>query len=133
MAVRLNTGDRNAMLDALTARLNGGTLQVRTGAQPATVGTAATGTLLGTLTLGSPAFAAATGGTATANTIGSDTSADATGTAGWFRILTSTATGAIDGSITPTGGGGDLTLDSVSVTVGGAINATGLTLTMPAG
>lgn len=132
MALSLNTGAQNAMCSALTALANGGTVQVRTGTKPATVGTAATGTLLGTLTLAATAFGSPTNGTATAGTITGDTSADATGTAGWFRVLSSTSTGVWDGTITATGGGGDLTLDSVSVVTGGAINVTSWTITVPA-
>ena len=124
---------RNAAVNAITALLNsGGTVQIRSGAQPANADTAASGTLLGTLTLSATAFGSAASGTATANTITGDSSADATGTAGWFRALTSGAAAVIDGSITATGGGGDMQLDSVSIVASGTINVTAWTITLPA-
>lgn len=131
MATRISTSARNAAASAVGALLNGGTVEIRTGSQPATPGTAATGTLLGTLTLSATAFGAASTGTITANTITGDTSADASGTAGWFRGIDSSSTAVIDGSITASGGGGDMTLDSTSIVAGGTISMTSWTLTMP--
>ena len=137
MATRISTAAAKAELDALTALLNSGTVEVRTGSQPATVGTAASGTLLGTLTLNGTAFGAATTASpsvATANAITSDSSADATGTAGWFRVYRSAGNGGaatVDGSITATGGGGDMELDTVSIVAGGVIAVSAYTLSMP--
>lgn len=137
MATRISNAARSAaadgVVDLLDAGAGPGTIQIRTGAQPATVATAATGTLLGTLTLTKPAFGSAVNGVATAATITGDTSADATGTAGWFRALDSNGNAVIDGSITASGGGGDLILDNVSVIAGGTINITSWTVTQPAG
>lgn len=137
MVTRISNAARSAaadgVVDLLDAGAGPGTIQIRTGAQPATVATAATGTLLGTLTLTKPAFGSAVNGVATAVTITGDTSADATGTAGWFRALDSNGNAIIDGSITATGGGGDLILDNVSVIAGGTINITSWTVTQPAG
>lgn len=137
MATRLPTATRNAAADAVVDRLDlgpaAGTIQIRSGAQPASANDAATGTLLGTLTLSDPAFGAAATGVATAAAITGDASADATGTAGWFRALDSTGATVLDGSITATGGGGDMTLDSVDIVAGGTIAVTSWTVTMPAG
>lgn len=133
MTVRIGSNAQNAAVSAVTALLNSGTIQVRTGTQPATVGTAATGTLLATLGLSATAFGAASAGSAAANAITGDTSADATGTAGWFRAYTSGSTGVIDGSVTASGGGGDMTFDSVSFVAGGTVNLTGWTFSQPAG
>lgn len=137
MATRISTAAAAAACNGVVDSLDGGSpgyIEIRTGSQPATVGTAATGTLLGTLTLSNPAFGNATTASpavATANAITSDSSADATGTAGWFRAYTSGGTGVIDGSITATGGGGDLTLDSVSIVAGGVIAITSWTVSHP--
>ena len=137
MATRISAAVASAMVDDVSAALDGGPaagyIEIRTGAQPATVATAASGTLLGTLTLSDPSFPAASGGTASANAITGDTSADATGTAGWFRAYDSTGTAVIDGDITATSGGGDLELDSVSIVAGGTIDITSWTITQPAG
>jgi hypothetical protein len=137
MATRISTAAAKAACDAVVDLLDGGSpgyIEIRTGAQPATVATAASGTLLGTLTLSNPAFGNATTASpsvATASAITSDTSADATGTAGWFRAYTSAGTAVIDGSVTATGGGGDLTLDSVSIVAGGTIAMTAWTVSHP--
>ncbi len=137
MATRISNAARSAaadgVVDLIDAGSGPGTVQIRTGAQPATVATTATGTLLGTLTLSDPAFGSAVNGVATAGTITGDSSADATGTAGWFRAFDSNGVAIIDGSITATGGGGDMTLDVVSVIAGGTINITSWTVTQPAG
>ena len=135
MATRISAAVASAMVNAVTALIDGGagagTVQIRTGSQPATVATAASGTLLGTLTCADPSFAAASAGTATANTVTGDTSADATGTAGWFRVYDSSATAVEDGSITASGGGGDMILSSVSIVAGGTIDITSWTITQP--
>lgn len=135
MATRISTAARNAAADAIVDLLDAGAgagyVEVRTGSQPATPNTAATGTLLATLPLSDPAFGAASNGTATAAAITSDTAADATGTAAWFRAYDSAGNAVIDGSVTATGGGGDMTLSSTSIVTGGVVNVTGWTVTMP--
>lgn len=137
MATRIPTASRNAACDAVVDRLDAGaaaaTIEIRTGAQPASANDAASGTLLGTLTLSDPAFGAAAAGVATASAITQDSAADATGTAGWFRAKDSDGNTVIDGSITATGGGGDMTLASTSITTGEPIQVTSWTVTMPAG
>jgi hypothetical protein len=138
MATRISTAAAKAACDAVVDLLDGGAgagyIEIRTGSQPATVATAASGTLLGTLTLSDPAFGNATTASpsvATASAITSDTNADATGTAGWFRAYDSAGTAIIDGSVSATGGGGDLTLDSTSIIAGGTIAMTSWTISMP--
>jgi hypothetical protein len=139
MATRITQAAAKASLDALTALLNGGGyIEIRTGAQPATANTAASGTLLGTLPLTNPtAFGAATTASpsvATANAITSDTSADNSGTAGWFRAYTSGAAAVIDGNITTTAvGTGDMLLDDTNIVAGGTIAITSWTISKPTG
>ncbi|WP_217183360.1 hypothetical protein [Streptomyces sp. AC495_CC817] len=137
MAVRISNAARSAAADAIVDLIDAGpaagTLKVYTGSQPAGAGTAPTGTLLGTLTMSDPAFGNAANGVATAAPITGDSSVDATGTAGWARIADSTGTAIIDLSVTVSGGGGDLQLDSVNLVAGGQLNVTSLTVTMPAG
>jgi hypothetical protein len=137
MATRISNAARSAAADGVVDLLDGGSgaghIEIRTGSQPASVATAASGTLLATLVLSDPAFGAASNGVATASAITGDTSADNTGTAGWFRAYDSNNNAVIDGSVTATGGGGDMTLDSTSIVAGGAVNITSWTVTMPAG
>jgi hypothetical protein len=71
------------------------------------------------MTLPSDWMNAASSGTKTKLGTWSDSSADATGTAGHFRIKDSTgATTHLQGTVTATGGGGDMTLSSTSITSG---------------
>lgn len=138
----LSTDIRNAMLDALTAKFDGGTgrVNIYTGAPPASPATAATGTLLGTLTLASDSFAAAASGQASANGITSDTTADASGIAGWARLYNSdeTAPGSAGGAtdsrvdLTCGEGTGELQFDDADIVAGGTIAVSSLVLTMPA-
>jgi hypothetical protein len=131
----ISTAARNAACDAIVDLIDGGagagTVKIYTGTQPAGPGTAVGAqVLLGTLTCSDPAFGAASSGVATASAITSDTSADATGTAAWFRVLDSNAVAIIDGSVgTATA---DMILDSVSIVAGGTISITSWTITMPA-
>lgn len=135
MATRISDAARNAAADGVVDLLDGGAgagyIELRTGTQPASVATAASGTLLATLTLADPAFGAATGGTATAGTITDDSSADATGTAGWFRAYDSAGNAVIDGSAGEAAE--DLVLDSASIVAGGTVSISSWTVTMPAG
>lgn len=133
MTYRLSTDTRNkacdAVVDDIDAGAGAGTIAIRTGAQPTNVGDADSGTLLGTLTFSDPAFGAASSGQATANAISSDTSADASGTAGHFRIKDS------DGNIHSDGtcgqGSGDLNFDNNVIVAGGTIAITSMTITCP--
>jgi hypothetical protein len=139
MTTRISTAARTAMADAVVDLLDGGAgpgyVEFRTGAQPASVATAASGTLLATLVLSDPAFDAAVAGVAALDVtpLPTDTSADTTGTAGWFRAYDSNAVAVMDGSITATGGGGDMTLNTVALTAGVAVEITAWSVTMPAG
>jgi hypothetical protein len=135
MALSLATSARNAaadgVVDLLDAGSGPGTIQIRTGAKPATPNTAASGTLLGTLTFSDPAFGAASNGVATANAITSDNVADASGTAGYFRALDSNGAAVFDGTIGLTGSGADLIMNDVAIVAGGIIAISALTYTQP--
>src|SRR5678816_2508852 len=116
MALGYNALLRNAQLDAITTFAGtSAKLRIYSGSRPATGGTATT--LLAELTCSASAFAAAaSSGVLTLNAVTADSSADATGTATWFRIVKS------DGTVTATGGGGDLELDSTSIVTGGTVS-----------
>jgi hypothetical protein len=132
MATRNSVVARNAALDAMAVLCNSGKLRYYTGAQPATPETAASGTLLCELTMNATAFGAAAAGVITAAAITSDASADSTGTAGWFRIFKSDGTTAvIDGSITTTGGGGQIEMPTTAIVALAQVDCTALTITLP--
>ena len=122
---------RNSAGTALTDLLNTGSIEIRTGTSPG-VDSAATGTLLGTLPLSASAFGTWAAGSATANAITQDASADATGTAGYFRALNSGSGAVIDGTVSATGGGGDLELNSVSIVAAATIDITSWVINHPA-
>lgn len=136
MATRIPTARRNAACDSVVDALDAGaaaaTVEIRTGSQPASANDAATGTLLATITLGDPAFGAAASGVATANAIATDTG-DAAGTAGWFRAKDSDGNTVLDGSVTATGGGGDMELNTTTISAGVNIDVVSWIVTMPAG
>ena len=131
MAFQFSASARNAALDAIeTAIGTSAILKIRSGSAPANVGTADSGTVLATLNLPSDWLAAASSGSKSKSGTWEDTSADATGTAAHFRIYASDGTTAhIQGTVTATGGGGDMTLDNVSIASGQAITITSFTLT----
>jgi hypothetical protein len=84
-----------------------------------------------TLTLGNPAFGAAASGTATANAITADSSATG-GTIAKARLKNAVGTDKIICSVTATGGGGDITLNSVVVSAGQQVTMSSLTYSAPA-
>jgi hypothetical protein len=131
VAIQYSTTVRNAKLDAIeTAIGTAPILKIRSGAKPATPATADSGTVLATATLPSDWMAAASAGAKAMAGTWSDTSADNTGTAGHFRIYDSGGTTChIQGSVTATGGGGDMTVDNTSFAAGQAFAVTTFTIT----
>lgn len=131
MTVQLSTAVRNARLDAIETTIGtSAVLKIRTGAQPANCAAADSGTVLATLNLPSDWMAAASSGAKAMTGTWSDPSADATGTAAHYRLYASDGTtcGA-QGSVTATGGGGDLTVDNTSFATGQSFSITAFTFT----
>lgn len=131
MAVQTSDAVANARLDAFeTAVGTAPVLRIRTGAQPANCAAARTGTVLASATLPSDWMAAAASRTKAKSGTWQDASADAAGTAAHFEIMDSGLTAChMQGSVTITGGGGDMTLDSVSFTAGQQFTVTAFSLT----
>lgn len=131
MAIKLSTTVRNARLDAIETAIGvSAVLKIRTGTVPTNIGDADTGTVLATLTLPSDWMAGASGGAKALAGTWQDLTADATGTAGHFRIYASDGTTQhIQGTITATSGGGDMELDNTSIATGQQVTITAFTLT----
>lgn len=131
MALQFSAAVRNAMLDAIETGIGiSAVLKIRTGAAPANCATADSGTVLATLSLPSDWLAAASAGTKSKLGTWEDLSADATGTAAHFRIYASDGTTIhTQGTVTITGGGGDMTLDNLSLTAAQVVTITSFTLT----
>lgn len=131
MAIQLSTTVRNARLDTIESTISTSPiLKIRTGSAPANCAAADSGTVLATLTLPSDWMAAASSGSKAKSGTWEDTSADATGTAAHFRIYDSGGTTChLQGTVTATGGGGDMTVDNTSFAAGQDFTVTGFTLT----
>jgi hypothetical protein len=136
MAIGLPNAVRSAACDAIVDRFDlgsgAGKIEIRSGTRPATANDTATGTLLATVVCADPAFGAASSGTATLTDPAAVTGV-AAGTATWFRAMDSDNTTVMDGSVTATGGGGDLTLGTTTISVGLTVDVTGGSIVMPAG
>jgi hypothetical protein len=129
MAIQHSTTTRNRLRDGYVAAFPAGTaLVIRSGA-PAGVGNTATGTVLATITLPATPYTSGTGQVTLSGTW-TDASADNSGTAGHYRMTN--GTDIEEGTVTITAGGGDLTLDSVSITSGQTVTITSWTRIMPA-
>lgn len=131
MAVQLSVAVRNARLDAIETTISTSpVLKIRTGAQPADCATADSGTVLATITCPSDWAAAASSGSKALSGTWQDTSADNTGTAAHFRLYASDGTTChMQGTVTATGGGGDMTVDNTSFASGQQFTVTAFTLT----
>lgn len=135
MATRIPTAARNAAANAVVLLADAGpaagTTQIRTGAQPADANNAATGTLLATLTMSDPSFAAAVAGVNTLDTTPVlTTTGVAAGTAGWFRMLDSNGLTVMDGAVATSGA--ELNLNTTTISIGVTVEITAGTVTMPA-
>lgn len=131
MTLQLSIGARNAELDALITHMGASPiLKIRSGAVPANCAAADAGTVLAAITCPSTPFNAASSGQITKNGTWQDTSADATGTAAHWRLYKNDGTTVVaQGTVTLTGGGGDMTVDSVSFTAGQSFTITAFTIT----
>lgn len=150
MTLRLSTALRTNLAGAtgFAATFANGIIEIRSGTQPATADAAATGTLLGTVTLASGeftpgtatnglTFAAASGGAVSKSGVWSMNGV-AAGTAGWFRLKAnaldddslSTALPRLDGSIAVSGA--DMNLSNIAITIGAPTTVDSFTWTQPA-
>jgi hypothetical protein len=129
MTLGFNTTTRDAWLTDITTRAGASALlRIYDGSRPATGGTATT--LLAELTCNATFAPAPSGQVLTLNAITSDTSANATGTATWFRIVQSGgSTHVLDGSVGTSGA--DLNLNSTSIVTGGTVAVSSFTITAP--
>lgn len=138
MAISISTAARNAAVSGVAALVDAdvgaGTVAVYSGGKPAAVSDPATGVLLATLILADPAFTGPVNGVMTLDaTPVLATVGVANGAAGWFRMFDNSGDAVLDGTVTATGGGGDLEMNVTAISVGLAVQIIAGTLTMPAG
>jgi hypothetical protein len=137
MAVRWSNTVRHAVLDAWeTAIGTESILEIWSGTRPTALADSPSGTKLASFTLASDwaeAAGATTAGRKNLNNLALSTTAiaGAPTNATYYRITSSGGTVHEDGTITATGGGGDLTIDNVSIASGQTVRVTGWYKTAP--
>jgi hypothetical protein len=126
---KFSNASANARCDAHCVLLNNGYLRIYSGTQPTDADTAlGAQVLLAELRFGATAFGAAVAGVATANAITQDSSADAAGTAAFYRCLKSDGTTVVeDGSVGTSAA--NLVLNSVAISAGAAVQVSSWTHT----
>ena len=131
MALQFSVSARNNQLDSLETTVGtSAILRMRSGTVPANCAAADSGTVLATVNLPSDWMAAASSGSKTLLGTWQDTSADATGTVGHFRIYDSAGTTChMQGTVTATGGGGDMTVENTSFATGQQFTVNSFTIT----
>ena len=145
MALGFSTALTLAILDAIGNSGSGQSfwdsaiLEIRSGTRPVTADTAPTGTVLASMTLPADAMAATSGHAMSFIGTWSDPSADATGTASWFRIkrsgdsgTTNTTDKRLDGDTGITGSGFDMEMNNLSIAITQVVNIASYAHTLPA-
>jgi hypothetical protein len=133
MAIQMSVALRNARLDAIETTLGtAAKIRIYSGAVPANCAAANSGTLLAEWTLASDWAPAASAGSKSMSGTPLATTGLAAGTAGHYRLTDNAGTTVhMQGTVTATGGGGDLTVDNTSIAASQAVNITGWTFTEP--
>ncbi len=130
MTIDCNNLLSNALLDRFDTEFPAGAiLELRTGAPPGSEN-AAGGSLLCSVTLPATPWAAAASGSKAKNGTWSGTGS-AAGNVGHYRLRNAGDTRRIEGLVTVTGGGGDATVDTVAITVSGAVTVTSFSYALP--
>jgi hypothetical protein len=131
MTIQFSTTLRNARADQIETTIGtAAKVEIRSGAQPANCAAADSGTLLAAWTLASDWAAAASGGSKSFSNTPIATTGSANGTAGHYRVKDNAGTTChMQGSVTVTGGGGDMIVDNTSINSGQAVNITSWSIT----
>lgn len=122
----LSNAQKQARASAINTALGANaTIKIYSGAAPAGPDSAVTGTLLVTLVGNSAGFGTATNGVVTAAAI-TQANAVATGTAGYARLATSGGTAIMDVDVGVSGA--SVNMNTTSITTGGPVQITSLTI-----
>lgn len=125
MALAYSVTIRNAMLQSVVDACSAGFLRIYDGTRPATGGTATT--LLAELALAGPS-GTVSGGFCAFSTITADSSANATGTATWYRIVAANGTThVLDGNVSTAAS--DLNLNTLAIVSGANVSVSSMTIT----
>ena len=132
MAIQMSTPLRNALVSQIEIVTGASAkIQVRSGSQPPNCAAADSGTLLVEFPLGAD-WSTQTGGVLTFSSVPVSTTAVGNGTAAHYRMKDAAGTTCtMQGTVTATGGGGDLTVDNPAIAIGQTVQITGWTITAP--
>lgn len=132
MALSYSTTIRNSQLQDIATAIDAGSgpglIRIYNAPKPATGAAITTQTLLAELTFSDPMQTSITNGVLTAAVITDDSSANATGTAAWFRVVDSAGTFVMDGVVGTTGAA-DLVMNTVDIVSGIPISITSFVIT----
>lgn len=131
MTVQLSTAIRNARMDAIETTIGtSAKVMIYTGSMPANCAAATTGTLLAQFNLASDWAGAASAGSKSFSATPLSATAGATGVAGYYRVFASDGTTCgMQGTVTASGGGGDITIDNTSISITQTVNITSWVMT----
>lgn len=128
---KLSAARRNAALDTALDVLDGGHVLILDGTQATDADTAiGSQVTLANVGMNADSFAAASAGSKAANAFTADSSADATGTASWYRMRTSGNTAVFDGSAGTSGA--NINFNSVAIQSGANVTISSFSATMAA-
>ena len=132
--MKFTTALRSTIAQAIVDAMANGTtstpmIEIYDGTMPGSMGGSITDNLLAELAM-TNAAATQAGGVVTLDKITNDSSANASGTAGWARILDRDGAEVIYLTVSGSGGGGDLELNTVSITSGSPVAITSGTITV---
>jgi hypothetical protein len=117
MTIQFSVASRTAQAQAHETTIGpGAVLRIRTGSPPATCAAARTGTVLASMTLPSD-WATASSGSLTRLGTWEDLTADASGPAGYYEITDSAGTCHEQGTVTASGGGGDMEMQQATADI----------------
>ncbi len=129
LSPKLSAASRNLALNAALDVLNSGEVLILDGTQATDADTAIGAQVtLAVPLFGATAFAAASAGSKAANTFTADSSADATGTAAWYRMRTSGHTAVWDGSVSTASA--NLNFNSTAIQSAANVTISSFTATM---
>lgn len=135
MTVQYSETLANALLEAYESNIGASAilkLYDLSGAAPADCAAAISGTVLAIINLPADWMTTASGGIKTISGTWEDVAADATGTVDFYRLFASDGTTCHEqGTVTATGGGGDMTVDNTSIAISQTITITAFTKSLP--
>jgi hypothetical protein len=124
---------RNSLRHRFLELFSGGSIELRSGVQPASANTAPSGVLLATLSLSGAVVGMGEPGVLAITGIGEETAAPAAGTATWARVKSAVGSTVFDCDVGNMLSSAVIKLNSVSIVKNGHVRITSFRITFPAG